>query len=36
MNYWTEFDLYIDIVLIGRMFCENIIFFFLKIDVRRW
>ena len=33
MNYLTEFDLYIDIVLIVYMFCTNILF--IKVDVGR-
>ena len=28
MNYWTEFDLYIDIILIVDIFCVNILITF--------
>ena len=35
MNYLTEFDMYIDIVLLVYMFFAMIFFFFLKVDVRR-
>ena len=33
MNYLTEFDLYLDIVLIEYMFCAKTLFF--KVDLRR-
>ena len=32
LNYLTEFDMYIDIVLIVYIFCAKI---FLKVDMRR-
>ena len=35
MNYITEFDLYIDIVLIVYMFQAKIFLFFLKEEMRR-
>ena len=34
MNYFTEFVLYINIVLILYMFCTKILFF--TVDVRRF
>ena len=34
MNDITEFDLYVDIVLIVYMMCTKIVFFFLKADAR--
>ena len=40
MNYFTEFDRYIDIWLIVSMFCDkkkkkDYCFLFFKVDVRR-
>ena len=32
MNYFTEFDLFIDIILIVYIFCVKVLF--LKVDLR--